>query len=324
MADAKAGALLAALSLIWLALPACSRQGQDEMSWARAALERNDHLEIVAADRENRTFTVRNKDTDEVSMVRADQLIAGAAAPGPSGVAPAPAPTAPTATAAATAAAAPVPAAPAADASAQAAAVSVAGTPIASPGEAAEPPAPAPQPAVVALKALQPGSRPRRVPGQVLVAGPGYSIQAGSGSDAGFGTEARSGIEAGFGSALAKSARAPAGSGGAIQLRHEPIVCQGARLMHLDNLDLQFDGDAVSAQDGCEIHITNSHIRAVGVGVSARAANVHIDNSLIEGDAAAIEASDGAQVYTASSKFRGMSRRLDTATVHDLGGNVWN
>ena len=162
------------------------------------------------------------------------------------------------------------------------------------------------------------------MPGQVLVAGPGYSIEAGSGSDAGFGTEARSGIEAGFGAALAKPARASAGSGGAIQLRHEPIVCQGARLMHLDNLDLQFDGDAVSAQDGCEIHITNSHIRAAGVGVSARAANVHIDNSLIEGDAAAIEASDGAQVYTASSKFRGMSRRLDTATVHDLGGNVWN
>jgi len=324
MADAKAGALLAALSLTWLALPACSRQGQDEMSWARAALERNDHLEIVAADRENRTFTVRNKDTDEVSMVRADQLIAGAAAPGPSGVAPAPAPTALAPTAAAPAPAAPVPAAPAAEAAAQAAAVGVAGTSIASPGEAAEPPAPAPQPAVVALKAPQPASRARRVPGQVLVAGPGYSIEAGSSSDAGFGTEARSGIEAGFGSGLSKPARAPAGSGGAIQLRHEPIVCQGARLMHLDNLDLQFDGDAVSAQDGCEIHITNSHIRAVGVGVSARAANVHIDNSLIEGDGAAIEASDGAQVYTASSKFRGMSRRLDTATVHDLGGNVWN
>jgi hypothetical protein len=323
MADAKAGALLAALSLTWLALSACSRQGQDEMSWARAALERNDHLEIVAADREKRTFTVRNKDTDEVSIVRADQLIAGATAPGPPGVARASAPAAPPATAAATAPAAPVPAAPAAEAAAQPAAVNAAGTSIASPGEAAEPPAPAPQPAIVTLKAPQPLSRARRVPGQVLVAGPGYSIEAGSSSDAGFGAEARSGIEAGFGTALTKP-RAPAASGGAIQLRHEPIVCQGARLMHLDNLDLQFDGDAVSAQDGCEIHITNSHIRAAGVGVSARAANVHIDNSLIEGDAAAIEASDGAQVYTASSKFRGMSRRLDTATVHDLGGNVWN
>jgi hypothetical protein len=58
--------------------------------------------------------------------------------------------------------------------------------------------------------------------------------------------------------------------------------------------------------------------------VLARAANVHIDNSLIEGDAASIDASEGAQIYTAASKFRGLSRQLDTASVHDLGGNVWN
>jgi hypothetical protein len=118
--------------------------------------------------------------------------------------------------------------------------------------------------------------------------------------------------------------REPASAGPAVELRHEPIVCQGARLLHIDNLNLQFDGDGVSAENGCEIHITNSHIRATGVGVSARAANVHIDNSLIEGDTGSIDASDGAQVYTASSRFKGLSRRLDTAAVHDLGGNVWN
>src|SRR5205814_5531025 len=83
--------------------------------------------------------------------------------------------------------------------------------------------------------------------------------------------------------------------------------------LHIDNRNLEFDGDAVSAQDGCEIHITNSHISATGVGVTARHANVHIDNSLIEGDAASIDASDGAQVYAASSRFRGLSRRADTA-----------
>ncbi len=56
----------------------------------------------------------------------------------------------------------------------------------------------------------------------------------------------------------------------------------------------------------------------------ARAANVHIDNSLIEGDQASIDASEGAQVYVVSSRFKGLSRRLDTAGVHDLGGNIWN
>ena len=95
-------------------------------------------------------------------------------------------------------------------------------------------------------------------------------------------------------------------------------------MLHIDNRNLVFDGDAVSAMDGCEIHITNSHISASGVGVLARHANVHIDNSTIEGDQAAIDASEGAQVYAASSRFKGLSRRLDNAAFHDLGGNIWN
>ena len=82
--------------------------------------------------------------------------------------------------------------------------------------------------------------------------------------------------------------------------------------------------DAISAQDGCEIHITNSHIIARGLGVSARAANVHIKNSVIEGDSGSVSASEGAQVFTQSSTFKGLSRRLDTATFHDLGGTTWN
>ena len=143
-------------------------------------------------------------------------------------------------------------------------------------------------------------------PGRVLVSGPGYSIKA---------------VAAG---PVTGAAREAGVTSAAIERRHEPIVCQGSRLVHIDNRNLVFDGDAVSAEDGCEIHITNSRIKASGVGVSARAANVHIDNSLIEGDQASIDASEGAQVYAASSRFKGLSRRLDNATFHDLGGNVWN
>ena len=110
----------------------------------------------------------------------------------------------------------------------------------------------------------------------------------------------------------------------AVERRHDPIICQGDRLLQIDNRNLEFDGDAVTAEDGCEIHITNSHISAKGVGVSARAANVHIDNSQIEGDSASIDASEGAQVYASSSKFKGISRRVDKSSFHDLGGNVWN
>jgi hypothetical protein len=270
----------------FLALAACARSAPEEMSWARSALERNDKIEIVATDPQSRTFTVRQKDTGELRMVHADELIGAAGAPGaaaPSSAAP------PASTAAATAAVPPTPEPPASSAAGGAAWVSES-TP--APAEQAQP--------------LHPGAAGSG--GRVLEAGPGYSIKAASAVAAVGGARTR---DAGV-------------SNTAVERRHEPIICQGARMLQIDNRNLVFDGDAVSAEDGCEIHITNSHISASGVGVSARAASVHIDNSQIEGDAASIDASQGAQIYAESSRFRGMSRRLDTAAFHDLGGNVWN
>jgi hypothetical protein len=279
----------AALALL---LGACNRQGQDEMSWARTALERNGQIEIVAADPQSRTFTVRVKDTGELRMVRADELIAG-----PAG----------TLAPQAAQSAAPPAAARAAQESAGAPAAQSAqsAVPVASPGEAAAP-ANAPEPQSASL--IPQNSTGQDSGGRVLSQGPGYSIKAAAPTT----------------SAAAGRARDTNITSAAVERRHEPIVCQGSRMLHIDNRNLEFDGDAVSAEDGCEIHITNSHISATGVGVTARAANVHIDNSLIEGGTACIDASEGAQIYTASSRFRGLSRRLDTASVHDLGGNIWN
>jgi hypothetical protein len=273
---------VACLALLYIA--ACAREGQDEMSWARAALERNDRIEVVAADQQSRTFTVRVKDTGELRMMRADQVIAGPSVPAP----------APAAAAATGGTDAPPATAP----------VTADNGPVATAGEAASPGDSNTQPARPA------GAAPAETVagGRVLKEGPGYTIKAASTAAPAAGGRVRD-------SAVTSAA---------VERRHEPIVCQGARLLHIDNRNLEFDGDAVSAQDGCEIHITNSHISATGVGVSARAANVHIDNSLIEGGTASIDASDGAQVYAASSRFRGLSRRLDTAAFHDLGGNIWN
>jgi hypothetical protein len=106
--------------------------------------------------------------------------------------------------------------------------------------------------------------------------------------------------------------------------RYEPMVCQGGRLLRIDGRNLEFEGDAVRALDGCEIHITNSHIIAHGTGISARAANVYVKNSIIEGDTGSVSASDGAKVYTQQSTFKGLSRRLDTSTFTDLGGTTWD
>jgi len=284
--------LPAAACVALLSLVACGQGDRDEMSWARAALERNSAIEIVAADPQRRTFTVRMKDTGELRVVRADDLIA--------------APTAATVTAATTSGAtagAAVPATAGGNAAASAA------TPAPASGETAAStapgqPMPPTQPSSLVPQTAGNGSSG----GKLLESGPGYSIQA-------------------------AVAQAPAAGGrvrdttvtnAALERRHEPIICQGERSMHIDNRNLAFDGDAVNAEDGCEIYITNSHISAGAIGVLARAANVHIDNSLIEGEQASIDASEGAQVYAASSRFRGLSRRLDSAALHDLGGNVWN
>jgi hypothetical protein len=272
-----------------LLLAACGREDQDEMSWTRAALERNKALEVVAADQQTRTFTVRLKESGELRTVRAAEVVASLAVATPAAVAP-PArqsqqPTAPEG-------------APAERAVAQAD-TATGGAP-AAPAQAAVTP---PEPVLTSESSTD---LAKVAPGRVLESGPGYSITAAQAATPG-----------------TPRVRESAGSA-PLERRHEPIVCQGSRMLHIDNRNLVFDGDAVSARDGCEIHITNSHISASGVGVAARAANVHIDNSQIEGEQAAIDLSEGAQVYAAASRFKGLSRRLDTATVHDLGGNIWN
>ena len=253
-------------------LAACEKPARDNMSWAQGALERNGRLEVLTVARQARAFTVRMKDTGELRVVQADDIVGSP----------------------------PQPANPATPATA-----------IDTPSAPQPAVAPAPEPQAAPAEApAAPAVASSSGPG-VISSGPGYSIKSAH-TDAA--THSRSSASAG--DSIAR--------GLAVERRDEPIVCQGVRFLRIDNRNLEFSGDAISAEDGCEIHITNSHIRAGGVGISARAANVHIDNSLIEGEQGSIDASEGAQVYVAASQFHGLSRRLDSATVHDLGGNVWN
>lgn len=320
-------ALLSLAGVTLLGLAACGKLGlggDDQMSWARQALERNSRLEVVASDPQTSTFTVRVKDTGELRMIRADQVVGdppglGESSAAPSGT-PAPATSAPAAqptpestplnTPTATASTNSAPGQPAsasgeesgshsggATASDGTAGASVPRTGFHSePAPAAEAPNPNSD-----VASVTPG-------GRTLESGPGYAIKVATKASA----------------PAVRGERERSSATTAIERRHEPIICQGDRLLQIDNRNLEFDGDAVAAQDGCEIHITNSHITAKGVGVSARHANVHIDNSQIEGDSASIDASEGAQVYASSSRFKGLSRRLDNSAFHDLGGNVWN
>jgi hypothetical protein len=306
---------LSAATLTLLALAACSRLGMsqhDEMSWARAALERNDRLQVVASDPQARTFTVRLKDSDELRVLSVDQLVAG---PAGSGADAAPEHASPTAPAAQTPAEA-VPDAPASQAASGETPGPAQTADAASTGQsgAAGHVDQTQSDSAEQTAATSPTAGPHVTPaadaraGSLLASGPGYSIKA-SGSQ---GTPAR------------QATGLTAARGTPLERLHDPIICQGSRLLHIDNRNLEFDGDAVTAEDGCEIHITNSHIRAKGIGVLARAASVHIENSEIDGDTGSIDASDGAQVYAQGSRFKGLTRHMEASAFHDLGGNIWN
>jgi hypothetical protein len=108
-----------------------------------------------------------------------------------------------------------------------------------------------------------------------------------------------------------------------VEKRSDPIICQGDRLMRIDGQVIESTGDAVIAENGCDLYISNANIRAGGVGIIARQARVHIVNSTIGGSHGSYEASQGAEIYVATSTFAGIGRRFDTAQMTDLGGNQY-
>ena len=315
-----------------LILTGCDKLTHDDSQWARAALERNPDLTIVATDKDANTFTVQVKGSSELRVVRVDQIIGtvpatGVAQPVSEGTEPAAAAPASESTPPAgstsppqTTASAGEPARPAGEVNARAP-TSTANTGMApgtgvikdaATGRVLASSDSSPETSSASATAAAQGTTPASPPGgKVLASGPGYSISAGE-------PRANRPIRL----AEASELKSPANT--VLERRYEPMICQGNRMLHIDGRNLEFEGDAVSALDGCEIHITNSHIIAHGLGISARAANVHIKNSIIEGDAGSVSASEGAKIFTQQSTFKGLSRRLDSATFQDLGGTTWN
>jgi len=238
-----------------LVLAACDQlrgnSAQGEMRWARAALDRNRALTVLAEDDQAKVFTVRMIGSGEV---RAVELAALAAGPqdqaGPQGVA------------------------PAQDIGERAPAAQDLPTP-------APEAVPAPAPAIDATPhAEQTPTAPS--PGQhVIASGPGYSIAA---------ADSRAARAA---PPPAPGTAAPLLPRSAAVLRSDPIICQGNRRLRIDGQNLEFSGDAIIAEAGCDLHITNSRIVAKGIAVNARAANVHVENSMIEGGTDSIDGSEG-------------------------------
>lgn len=284
--------LLMAAALTVLA--SCSKyENQTEVEWARSALARNPAFEILATDASAGVFTVRDTASGEVQTLRVEDLVA---APRPESKANALKPGAEKPGSEQPSAAAGEPASPA-------------------PADTA---APADQ--TTELVAVE-----RTGTGATLAEGPGFSITRGTES-----APPASATLEGPGYSITRAEPSTRQSGPRAEAvaanterRSDPIICQGDRLMRIDGETLEFSGDALIAEKGCDLYISNARIRAGGVGLIARQARVHIVNSTIGGSRGSYEASDGAEIYVARSTFSGIGRRFDTATMNDLGGNEY-
>ena len=280
----------AAVVIPLLLLGACAKQEpSSEVAWAKAALARNPAIEILSTDEATGMVKFRDTTTGAMYLMKPQDLMA---APPPVKLAQTNVP--------ATPAAAPEPAAAAA-------------------AEAAMEPVEAAPAQTTETVAATRGS------GESLAEGPGYSITRGAQQD----SVASSSLE-GPGYSITRDAPASHQSqpdaeavASNVEKRTDPIICQGDRLMHIDGETIEFTGDAVIAENGCDLYISNARIRAGGVGIIARQARVHIVNSTIGGTLGSYEASQGAEIYVARSTFAGVGRRFDTATMNDLGGNEY-
>jgi hypothetical protein len=297
--NARHPARAIAMAALLFGLGSCQQETVREIDWAKAALARNPDFEIIATDETAGVFTVRDTSTGEVSTLKLGDLIAaplpgrGPAAPEPSS-APRPEP-----------------------------------EPETLPAEAPESPDDSSK--LASAQTTGNASAAPDASGTPLAEGPGYRITRGTGNRPEAATEALEGP----GYRVERSAQPGATSTGAnapapevhaasAERRTDPIICQGDRLMRIDGETIEFTGDAVIAENGCDLYISNARIRAGGVGIIARQARVHIANSTISGMRGSYEASEGAQIYVAQSTFTGVGRRFDGASMTDLGGNSYS
>ena len=289
----RIAALAAAFALT--VLGACAKQERvREIDWAKAALARNPAFEIVATDEQAGVFTVRDTSTGTVRTLRLEDLIA---TPLPAGTT--------------TRTAQPANASPAA---------TPASTLLETDENASAAPETTADQTTEVVKAVPPAE------GKPVVEGPGYSITRGAGTQV---ASADTTIEGpGYSITRNEPAKGP-GTANAeavasnVEQRTDPIICQGDRLMRIDGETFEFTGDALIVEKGCDLYISNTSIRAGGVGIIARQARVHIVNSSIGGTRGSYEASEGAEIYVARSTFTGVGRRFDSATMNDLGGNAY-
>jgi hypothetical protein len=219
--------------------PPAAVQAPTELAWARAALERNPNLEVVATDTQAGVFTVRDRSSGEVHAVKMTEL---AALPLSQLAASAPATE---------------PAAPIADPSAPASTTQ-------DPATSAEP---AEAPASDASQAASTGPHPytiERSDGQLKVSGPGISIVSSGTAAASSQAAAQHKVDP----IICEGQRRIQLDGRDIHVDGDAVIARAGCELHITNSRIVASGTGVVAQDAV-VHIANSYVEGAAGSFAA-------------------------------------------------------
>lgn len=240
---------------------ACAQRESAELEWARAALQRNPNVEIVATDAQAGVFTVRDKlngavtavSMKDLAAVPASQLVQmQLAAPAVAATAPAPATE---------------PIAPEAAASSEQAAQ-----------ESAPPPEPAAGP--TAPQAADKNYTIERAGGQLKVSGPGISIV--SAGTVGAGTQAAR-AQPSADPIICEGRRMLHFDSRNIYVDGDAIIARGGCELYVTNSRIVASGTGIVVQDAI-VHITNSQIEGATASFAAESgAKLFVRGSTFQG-----------------------------------------
>jgi len=253
------GALRLTLVSAALLVVAACRQGQEttpapgmtEIDWARAALERNPKIEVVATDTQAGVFTVREKSTGEVHAVKLSEL---AAAPISQLNAPAAAPPAASPTEPATATA---PSSPA----------------IAQQPDAGDATATASAPADASNYTIE------RSGGQVRVSGPGVSIVSSGSAENSRGAPGKRTVDP----IICEGRQMVHLDNRNIYVDGDAITARGGCELHITNSHIVASGTGLVVR-GATAHVSNSTIEGAAAAYDADgSAKLYLSGSTING-----------------------------------------
>lgn len=214
-------------------------QPDQDVTWARAALERNPQLEVVATDTEARTFTIKHRGTGTVQVVNLDKLAAAPIADLMAMSAPAAPPPPPEATV-------PLPPEPAASMPATAAPPSESSAVTAASGES--------------------GYTIQREGGQLRVSGPGVSIISSNSANAR--TTSAANTTASDSPIVCEDGRFLHLDRRNIRVNGTAVIARNGCELHITNSTIDASGTALSVQDAT-VNIANSEITGQGGSVEA-------------------------------------------------------